>query len=209
MSNELLIEQPTNHLNDSDLNSISELIFIENPYSIIASFEKQLLLKYLNKVIDCKNTFLFTGKLKNKIICYAILAEKPSYLLSEFTEFKLDIFKCLFKKIKIVILFNIFLKLFGLDMIFISKENKKLINENLNLNMIAVKSEHQSIGVGSFFLNNIIFKINSNNQYNAISLESLDKRAFNFYKVKLGFSVIGIKLRFFKNLKVQIKFLKE
>ena len=60
-----------------------------------------------------------------------------------------------------------------------------------------------------FFLNSIISIINGDKRHEAISLESLDKRAFNFYKVKLGFSVIGIKLRFFKNLKVQIKFLKE
>ena len=209
MSSEPLIEQYNNHLNDLDLNSISELIHKENPDSIISSFDKNLLSKYLNKIIDCKNTFLFTGKLKNEIISYAILAEKPSYLITEFTEFRLDILKCLLIKIKIITLFNIFLKVIGLDMILVSKKNKELINENLNLNMIAVKREHQSTGIGSFFLNSIISIINGDKRHEAISLESLDKRAFNFYKIKLGFLAIGVKLRFFKNLKVQIKLLKE
>jgi hypothetical protein len=207
MYSELLIEQKTNQLSSIEFNSISELIYKENPNSVVGALNKNLLFEYLNMAIFSDKIFLFTGKIKNQIVCYAILAEKPGHLISEFSALRIKILKSLLKKVKLHIIFNILLMIIKLDKVFISKKNNKIISDSLNLNMLAVKQEHQSLGIGSFFLNTIITLLNNNNKYNAITLESLDQKAYDFYTNKLGFSLFGIKVRLFKNLKILIKFI--
>ena len=46
-----------------------------------------------------------------------------------------------------------------LDTFGISRENTVILNESLNLNLIAIKKEFQSIGYGEKFLQNIIKKM--------------------------------------------------
>ena len=42
------------------------------------------------------------------------------------------------------------------------------MNESLNLNMLAVKKEYQSKGIGNFFLKNIISDINKSKSFNIL-----------------------------------------
>ena len=75
------------------------------------------------------------------------------------------ILKNLIKKLKIKTLINLIFSFLGLDLILFSKKNRELMSKSLNLNMLAVKKEFQSKGVGSFFLKNLISEVNKFLQY--------------------------------------------
>ncbi len=79
------------------------------------------------------------------------------------------------------------------------------MDKSLNLNMLAVRKEYQSKGIGGLFLKKIILDINKSNEFNILSVESFDKRAVDFYKKKLDFKFMGKKIRFFKNLDILFK----
>ena len=64
---------------------------------------------------------------------------------------KLKIFLDLITKLKFIKIFNILLSYLRLDVIMITKEKKKIINTNYNLNLLAVKKNFQSKGIGTFF----------------------------------------------------------
>ena len=79
------------------------------------------------------------------------------------------------------------------------------MSKSLNLNMLAVKKEFQSKGVGSFFLKNLISEVNKFNNFEILSVESFDERAVNFYKRNFNFKLVGKKIRLFKNLHILFK----
>ena len=115
---------------------------------------------------------------------------------------KLKIFLDLITKLKFIKIFNILLSYLRLDVIMITKEKKKIINTNYNLNLLAVKKNFQSKGIGTFFLKKVFKKI-KNSKY--ITVESLDKRAYDFYCIKHKFLFLGEKYRIIKNLKILVK----
>ena len=104
-----------------------------------------------------------------------------------------------FKFIKII---DIMLSYFKFDLLLLSNKEKKIINSNYNLNLLAVRHDFQSKGIGSYFLKQIFNKISSSKY---ISVESINKKAYDFYKKKHNFMYLGKKLRLFKNLKVLYK----
>ena len=57
---------------------------------------------------------------------------------------KLKIFLDLISKLKFIKILNILLSYLRLDVIMITKEKKKIINTNYNLNLLAVKKNFQS-----------------------------------------------------------------
>jgi ribosomal protein S18 acetylase RimI-like enzyme len=97
------------------------------------------------------------------------------------------------------------LKFTKIDLIFISPNNKKIFESSINLNMIGIEKKFQSKGIGYFFLRKVISVVSYKKKYKHMSLETLNYRAENFYRKKFNFYSIGLKLRFFKNLKILIK----
>ena len=86
------------------------------------------------------------------------MKKKVSYLILIFSNMKLKIFLDLITKLKFIKIFNILLSYLRLDVIMITKEKKKIINTNYNLNLLAVKKNFQSKGIGTFFLKKIFLQ---------------------------------------------------
>ena len=185
--------------------SLSKLIKEENPDSILASLNKNLIKKYLEISIKSDNLFFYICEYENKIIGYAILARQPLFLISEFKTIKYLIFFSLLLSFKLKTIINILLSMSKIDLFFINKENQDIINKTFNLNLLAIDRKFQSKGIGKTFVLNILEDIKKNNNLEIITVETFNKRAQSFYENKLNFHYIGKKLRFFKNLIVYKK----
>ena len=185
--------------------SLNKLIKEENPDSILASLNKNLIKKYLEISIKSDNLFFYICEYENKIIGYAILARQPLFLISEFNVIKYSIFFNLLLNFKLKTIINILLSMSKIDLFFINKENKDIINKNFNLNLLAIDRKFQSKGIGKAFVCNIFEDLKKNNNLEIITVETFNKRAQSFYENKLNFHYIGKKLRFFKNLIVYKK----
>ena len=185
--------------------SLNKLIKEENPDSILASLNKNLIKKYLEISIKSDNLFFYICEYENKIIGYAILARQPLFLISEFKTIKYLIFFSLLLSFKLKTIINILLSMSKIDLFFINKENKDIINKTFNLNLLAIDRKFQSKGIGKTFVLNILEDIKKNNNLEIITVETFNKRAQSFYENKLNFHYIGKKLRFFKNLIVYKK----
>ena len=185
--------------------SLSKLIKEENPDSILASLNKNLIKKYLEISIKSDNLFFYICEYENKIIGYAILARQPLFLISEFKTIKYLIFFSLLLSFKLKTIINILLSMSKIDLFFINKENQDIINKTFNLNLLAIDRKFQSKGIGKIFVLNILEDIKKNNNLEIITVETFNKRAQSFYENKLNFHYIGKKLRFFKNLIVYKK----
>ena len=204
MLKNLVVENCKKNLSKKEYISIINIIKKENPNGIVSSLQNEFLEKYLKKIVISKKILLFICKNKKEIIGYAIVALKPSYLITEFKDLKLNIFLNLVFKLKIIALMNIFLVLIKLDLILIPKKKIKIINQNLNLNMLALKKNYQSKNIGTTFLKKMFIQLKRHRAYNKITVETYVKYVFNFYK-KNGFVFLGNKLRFFKNFKILVK----
>ena len=185
-----------------DYNQLINLILKENPEALLASLNFTNIKIYLQKVIQSDNLSLFVLKKKNTIVAYAVIAKKVSSLILIFSNMKLKIFLDLISKLKFIKILNILLSYLRLDVIMITKEKKKIINRNYNLNLLAVKKNFQSKGIGTYFLKKVFKKI-KNSKY--ITVEALDKRAYNFYCKKHKFLFLAEKYRIIKNLKILVK----
>ncbi len=189
-------------IKEDDYKQLINLILKENPEALLASLSFTNIKIYLQKVIESDNLSLFVLKKKNTIVAYAVIAKKVSSLILIFSNMKLKIFLDLITKLKFIKIFNILLSYLKLDVIMITKEKKKIINTNYNLNLLAVKKNFQSKGIGTFFLKKV-FKTIKDSKY--ITVESLDKRAYDFYCKKHKFLFLGEKYRIIKNLKILVK----
>ena len=185
--------------------SLNKLIKEENPDSILASLNKNLIKKYLEISIKSDNLFFYICEYENKIIGYAILARQPLFLISEFKTIKYLIFFSLLLSFKLKTIINILLSMSKIDLFFINKENQDIINKTFNLNLLAIDRKFQSKGIGKTFVLNIFKDLKKNNNLEIITVETFNKRAQSFYENKLNFHYIGKKLRFFKNLIVYKK----
>jgi len=185
-----------------DYKQLIDLILKENPDALLASLSFTNIKIYLRKVIESDNLSLFVLKKKNTIVAYAVIAKKVSSLILMFSNMKLKIFLDLITKFKFIKILNILLSYLRLDVIMLTKEKKKIINKNYNLNLLAVKKNFQSKGIGTYFLKKVFKKI-KNSKY--ITVESLDKRAYNFYCKKHKFLFLAEKYRIIKNLKILVK----
>ena len=185
-----------------DYKQLINLILKENPEALLASLNFTNIKIYLQKVIQSDNLSLFVLKKKNTIVAYAVIAKKVSSLILIFSNMKLKIFLDLISKLKFIKILNILLSYLRLDVIMITKEKKNIINRNYNLNLLAVKKNFQSKGIGTYFLKKVFKKI-KNSKY--ITVEALDKRAYNFYCKKHKFLFLAEKYRIIKNLKILVK----
>ena len=103
------------------INLIKEI----NADSILAKLSKNNISRYLDKLVNSKKLYLFTCDLNKEIIGYAILADKPKYLISEFKAMKFKIFFDLILSLNIFAIFDILISLFKIDLIKMDKKKGK------------------------------------------------------------------------------------
>ena len=113
-------------LSDKDYDDITKLILEENKSSILASLNKKIIKQYLNNIVSSDKVFLFVIKLTNKIIGYAIIAERTDNLISIFSNLKIKILFLLIVNFKIITLINLILGYLKIDILFLNKKIKKL-----------------------------------------------------------------------------------
>ena len=205
MLNDFLTKEVKLSLSPENYLVLNKIIKEENPNSILASLNNNLIKKYLEISIKSKNLFFYICEYNNEIIGYALLARKPLFLISEFKPIKYLILLDLLFSFKVKTIMNIFLSMSKIDLFLISKEKRDIIDKTLNLNLLAIDRKFQSKGIGKTFVLNILEDIKKNNNLETITVETFNKRAESFYKNKLNFHYIGKKLRFFKNLIVYKK----
>ena len=85
-----------------------------------------------------------------------------------------------------------------------NKKNKILISKSYNLNLLAIRKDYQSKGIGKIFLNYILQTIKKKKAH-AITCETNNLKSNQFYKKKLNFKNIGIRLRLLKIMRIMIK----
>tara|TARA_B100001250_G_C19814618_1_gene797650 strand:+ start:2356 stop:2967 length:612 start_codon:yes stop_codon:yes gene_type:complete len=189
-------------LNFSQSKKIVLILKLENKTSILANLSNANIDKYLQEVIKSENLELFVIIQKN-VIGYAILAKKPKFLIDNFEKFKFNFFFDLLFSLKFISIFNIVISKFKFDSMMISRFNKQIVSNSLNLNLLAIEKDHQSKGLGEKFLK-YIFK-NSKFKSKYIVCETDNIRSNSFYKKKLNFKSIGKKVRFPKFMDVLAK----
>lgn len=205
MSENINIKQINTSLSADEFIFLNDILKKENSDSILANLSMDLLKKYFQTLINSKNIFLFFCKSNNRNVGYAIFTNKPSFLINEFKDLKYSILVNLIYNFKIKAIINILFSVLRLDMLFLSDKNKRIISENLNLNLLAIKSEFQSKGIGKKFVEEAIVYLKKNSDCKFITVETNDNRTEDFYKKKLKFYYIGKKIRFFKNLNIFFK----
>ena len=188
--------QSKNDVN-KNFKAIYSLIKKENSYSILSKLNKKLIIDYLKITVQSKKLFLFIVKFKKKVIGYSLFAKNERDLIGEFKEMRFKIFIYLLLKLKIISIFNIFIALTKIDMLFSNNSHSK---DTLNLNLLAIKSEFQSKGLGKVFLDKSIKILSEKgNKFKYISCEAPTIRAVEFYK-KNNFKLLGKKIRLFNSL---------
>ena len=179
---------------------IYNLIKNENTYSILAQLSKVLILEYLMISILSKKIFLFAIKKKQEVVGYILYAKKEKDLIVEFEKIKFKILIHLILNFKIFSIINIFLAITKLDILLANFSIKKNTINTINLNLLAIKSIHQSKGLGKILIEKTLKKLsNKGLKFNYVSCEAPTRRALKFYKRK-KFYLIGKKIRLFKNL---------
>ena len=181
---------------------LNNILKEENPDSILASLSKGLLIKYFELLIKSKNIFLFLCEYKNENVGYIILSSKPIFLISEFKSLKFLILKELILGLKFKTLANILLSIFKIDLLFLTKTKQDIINNNLNLSLLAIKKGFQSRGIGKEFVLQIIDDLKKEKNFDIITVETHNIDTNKFYVKKLDFFYIGKKIRLFKNLDI-------
>jgi len=196
------IKEIKSSLSPTNFIFLYDILKVENPDSILASLSKDLLIKYFGLLTKSKNIFLFLCKYKNENVGYVILSSKPIFLISEFRSLKFLILKELILGLKFKTLANILLSIFKIDLFFLTKTKQDIINNNLNLSLLAIKKGFQSRGIGKEFVLQIIDDLKKEKNFNTITVETPNIDANMFYVKKLDFFYIGKKIRLFKNLDI-------
>ena len=196
------IKEINSPLDSDNLTFLNHILKKENSDSILASLNKNLLNKYFTILIKSKNIYLFFCEYKNENVGYAILSSNPSFLINEFKTLKYSIFIELIFNLKFKTLVNILLSILKVDLILLSKKNKTIINKNLNLNLLAIKKDFQSKGIGKEFVSHILYNMKKEKYFSDITVETHNNNTKKFYLDKLNFFYIGKKIRLFKNLDV-------
>ena len=196
------IKEIKSSLSPTNFIFLYDILKVENPDSILASLSKDLLIKYFGLLTKSKNIFLFLCKYKNENVGYVILSSKPIFLISEFRSLKFLILKELILGLKFKTLANILLSIFKIDLFYLTKTKQDIINNNLNLSLLAIKKGFQSRGIGKEFVLQIIDDLKKEKNFDTITVETPNIDANMFYVKKLDFFYIGKKIRLFKNLDI-------
>ena len=178
------------------LDFLHNLIKEENSDAIVSSFSKNLLNKYFDELLNSKNMHLYICELNQKSIGYVILTEKPSYLISNFKSLKKEILINLIISFNIKTLLNLFLVIFKIDLIFLSREKRFTIDNNYNLNLLAIDKNFQSKGIGKKFMTSVFENLSKIKKMNCLTVETNNERTGSFYEKKLDFLILVKKLDF-------------
>ncbi len=195
---EIKIHKIDNNFSEKEILFLEKIIKDENKESIIASLNKKLLKKYLHILINSKNFFIYLCKYKNDNIGYIVFVKRPSFLIKDLKQIKFSIIFNLLFNLRLKTLLNVIISVLKLDLLFL-KKNKDLIENNLNLNLFAIKKNYQSKGIGKKFLSLALIEIKKNQEFKKVTVEAPNNRVEKFYKEKNNFYYIGKKVRLFKN----------
>ena len=187
------------------LDFLYNVIKKENSEAIISSFSKNLLNQYFEALLNSKNIHLYICELNQKSVGYVILSEKPSYLVSNFKNLRVQILINLITNFNIITLLNLFLIICKVDLALLSSEKRSIINNNYNLNLLAIDRNYQSKGIGKIFMTYVFENLSKMNKLNCLTVETNNERTGRFYEKKLGFTYFGKKIRFFKFQKIYKK----
>ena len=179
-------------LNSKSLRKIIMILKSENNLSILANLSDENIKKYFEIVVRQNNMELFIVS-NPDLIGYAIVVKKPKYLISNFKKLLIPFLLDLFSRFKFLILINIFISIFNIDILFISKKKREIINNSVNLNLLGIEKKYQGAGIGAKFLKLIIKRTRFKSKY--ITCETVNKRSTKFYEKKLNFKSIGLKIR--------------
>lgn len=188
-------------LSNKDYEDITKLILEENKSSILASLNNKTIKQYLDNIASSNTVFLFVIKSINKIIGYSIIAKRTDNLISVFSNLKIKILLLLIINFKFITLINLILGYLKIDILFLNKKTKQIIDNNYNLNLLAINRQFQSKGIGTIFLKSIFKKVKT--KY--ITCETIDDKATKFYQLRHKFKLMGSKLRIPKNQKILYK----
>ena len=205
MSDQMETKKIKSPMETKHLDFLHNLIKEENSDAIVSSFNKNLLNKYFDELLNSKNMHLYICELNQKSIGYVILSEKPSYLISNFKSLKKEILINLIISFNIKTLLNLFLVIFKIDLIFLSREKRFTIDNNYNLNLLAIDRNFQSKGFGKKFMTSVFENLSKVKKLNCLTVETNNERTGRFYEEKLGFTYFGKKIRFFKFQKIYKK----
>tara|TARA_Y100000591_G_C21781291_1_gene671223 strand:- start:32 stop:637 length:606 start_codon:yes stop_codon:yes gene_type:complete len=199
----MIITKINHKIKKLEIKQIKKIIMAENSNSIISFLSSKNLTLFLEKIVLSDKLDLFIIKRKNQIIGYSIIAKKKKYLKEAFNKIILYFLFDLIFNLKIKALINSSMSYLNFDLLFLNSNTRKLINNSVNLNMLAIHNNYQSKGIGKKFLNHIINKQKKDSNY--ITCEAENKRSENFYISKLGFKKIGSLIRFPNRMAILIK----
>ena len=112
----------------------------ENNLSILANLSNESIKKYFEIVVRQNNMELFIVS-NPDLIGYAIVVKKPKYLISNFKKLLSPFLLDLFSRFKFLILINIFISILNIDILFISKKKREIINKSVNLNLLGIEKK--------------------------------------------------------------------
>lgn len=191
--------------NKKSLKVIINLIKKENTHAILSCLSKKLIYEYLTIANLSEKMFLFVIKKQNQTIGYALYVKNSKYLLTEFKKIKFKIIKYLLLKAKFISIINILLAVTKLDLLFTNYFKNDKYENVLNLNLLAIKNEYQSMGIGKLFIEKTIqILLKRRVKFKYVSCEAPTKRVLKFY-TKNKFKIIGKKIRIPKLMNVLIK----
>ncbi len=188
------------NINKITLEKIFYLIKKENTYSILSKLDRKLIYEYLTISASSKKIYLFVMKSKQEIVGYILYAKSEKELILEFKRMKFKIIKHLLLKLKFFSIINILLAISKLDILLANFTFKKDSPGTINLNLLAIKKEYQSKGLGKILIKKSLKNLLSQGlKLNYISCEAPTSRALKFYR-RNKFILLGKKIRLFKNL---------
>ena len=180
-------------INKIYLSQIIKIIKSQNNTSVLSKLNFNNILNFINGVIKSNQLDLYLAYNK-RVAGYAIIAKKPKYLTLIFEDYKYKFIFDLVIHFNFSTIFNLFLFKIGLENILIPIKEKKIVENSVNLNLLAIDKNYQSKGLGKKFMNFIIKNLGKKDKI--LSCETDNIRSKNFYIKKLNFREIGKKVRY-------------
>lgn len=196
------IKEHSNLISKRDKYFILSIIKKESRDSILSKMSDEIIMNYLDLAVRSNKIYVFSYSSEKQIIGYAILADKPKFLISEFYELKNKIFFYLLLNFRLLTILDLFFSILKFDMLTNPKKDVETFNQNLNLNLIAISGDHQSKGHGSEFLEQILQIFKDKKKFEFLFCETFSKEAEKFYMNKFNFTSCGKKFRTSGILKV-------
>jgi len=205
-NNLLKVKLHKKKVSKNEFEVLFNLLKKENNNSILSKLSKKIVKEYFNIAIESDHLYLYSCQMNGKIIGYALLAKNSSYLISEFKKIKIRILTNLLINFKFISIINIIIAIIKFDLILLNKKKLNILFKSFNLNLLAISKDYQSKGIGKTFFNKLLKEIYYKHyKFNLIVCEAPNSRAVKFYTTKAKFTLIGKKIRLFKNLYLLVK----